>query len=82
MLRKILKWFGIVLLVLAVAFVFLIGPRNILGILRYDQRDEGTLQVGQAAPDLKLHPLDGSAARPLLAQAGGKPLVVVFGSFT
>ena len=82
MLKKVLKWLGIALLLLVSAFVFMIGPRNIIGILRYDQREEGTLQVGQPAPDLKLHPLDGSAARSLLAEAGGKPLVVVFGSFT
>ena len=59
-----------------------IGPRNVWGMLRYDQREEGTLAVGDTAPDVALVALDGTARVQLLERLGGKPLVLVFGSFT
>jgi hypothetical protein len=58
-----------------------IGPRNVVGILRYDQRREGDLCVGDPAPDVALTGLDGSDVR-LSALIGPRPLVLVFGSFT
>ncbi len=62
--------------------VFRIGPRNVVGMLRYDQREEGTLKVGNAAPDVSLVALDGRTRVPLAASVGDKPLVLVFGSYT
>ena len=81
MLRRILL--GLLLLVLAAGgfLVWRIGPRNILGLLRYDQRREGKLRVGDAAPDVVLAKLDGGEAH-LSDHLGGRPLVLVFGSFT
>jgi hypothetical protein len=72
------------LLVGAAAYVAArIGPRNLIGMLRYDQRKEGTLQVGDRAPDVGLLALDGKTPVPLKDSiGGGKPLVLVFGSFT
>ena len=72
------------LLVLAVAgFTFMVGgPRNLIGMLRYDQREEGTLKVGDRAPDVTLVALDGSTPVRLSSQLGGKPTVLIFGSFT
>jgi len=64
------------------AALILIGPRNVIGMLRYDQREEGTLQVGHAAPDVSLVALDGRTRVPLAASMGDKPLVLVFGSYT
>jgi hypothetical protein len=64
------------------AAVFRIGPRNVIGMLRYDQREEGTLQVGHAAPDVSLVALDGRTRVPLAASMGDKPLILVFGSYT
>ncbi|HUP62000.1 MAG TPA: hypothetical protein VNA69_16455 [Thermoanaerobaculia bacterium] len=58
------------------------GPRNFIGMLRYDQRKEGHLKVGDRAPDAQLVALDGRQRVPLLGDRGGKPLVLVFGSFT
>jgi hypothetical protein len=80
-LRRVLL--GLLALVLAAAGVFAwqIGPRNILGMLRYDQRREGKLAVGDAAPDVVLTKLDGGEAH-LSDYVGGVPLVLVFGSFT
>ena len=62
--------------------LFLIGPRNLLGMLRYDQRREGDLAVGHAAPDVALVGLDGRARTLLSKQPAGRPLVLVFGSYT
>lgn len=59
-----------------------IGPRNIVGMLRYDQRKEGALRVGDRAPDVSLVSLDGQTAARLWQSVGGKPLVLVFGSYT
>jgi hypothetical protein len=74
---------GLLLLVLVAGGVFAwqIGPRNILGMLRYDQRREGKLQVGDVAPDVVLEKLGGGEDH-LSAYVGEKPLVLVFGSFT
>ncbi len=59
------------------------GPRNLIGMLRYDQREEGTLKVGDRAPDVTL--LDArrkDARQSLRAARRRKPTVLVFGSFT
>jgi hypothetical protein len=73
----------LVLLVCAAAYaVISFGPRNIIGMLRYDQRQEGSLKVGDVAPNVDLLALDGKTLVPLEDSIGGKPLVLVFGSFT
>ena len=84
-----MKVFRKVLLVVAVlvgivgAFVaWRIGPRNIIGMIRYDQRKEGALKPGDAAPDVALVSLDGKTPVRVSEQVGGKPLILVFGSYT
>jgi hypothetical protein len=74
----------VILAVAAVAgFTYMIGgPRNLIGMLRYDQREEGNLRVGDRAPDVVLTALDGTTRSPLLADRGDQALVLVFGSFT
>lgn len=69
-----------------------IGPRNVVGMLRYDTRREGALQIGELAPDVELRVLpsgdgDGAPVREagvarLRDQLKGRPLVLIFGSFT
>ncbi len=59
-----------------------IGPRNLIGMLRYDQRQEGSLKVGDRAPDVSLVSLDGKTAVHVSDRIGVKPLVLVFGSYT
>ena len=81
-LRKLLLVVGVVILVGGGAAVAWIGPRNIIGILRYDTRREGTLRVGDAAPDVTLVDLDGKTPVALRERMGGRPLVMIFGSFT
>jgi hypothetical protein len=75
---------ALVLLVVAgVGFVLIrMGPRNVWGILRYDQRREGALKVGDRAPDVALIALDGASRVRLAERIGGRPLVLTFGSFT
>lgn len=63
-------------------FVFRMGPRNIVGMLRYDQRRAGSLKVGDAAPDVALIAMDGRSEVRLADSVGSKPLVLVFGSYT
>jgi len=58
------------------------GPRNLIGMLRYDQRQEGALRIGDRAPDVTLFALDGTTPVKLSSELGGKPTVLVFGSFT
>jgi hypothetical protein len=68
--------------VAAAIVVAKIGPSNIVGMIRYDQRTEGTLRVGDRAPDVSLLSPDGKTTTQLLELLGGRPVVLVFGSFT
>jgi hypothetical protein len=71
------------LVVAGVGFVLIrMGPRNVWGLLRYDQRREGALKVGDRAPDVALVALDGASRVRLAERIGGRPLVLTFGSFT
>ena len=82
MLKKILL-VVLVLVLGGVAFVVArIGPRNVIGMLRYDQRQEGKLHPGDRAPDVTLVALDGQTPLTLASLVGDKPVVLVFGSFT
>ncbi|HEX7830491.1 MAG TPA: hypothetical protein VF787_12595 [Thermoanaerobaculia bacterium] len=80
-------WKKIVLAVLALVLsaaafmVYKIGPRNVIGMLRYDQRRDGDLKVGDRAPEIALVALDGKARSSLLGDRT-KPTVLIFGSFT
>lgn len=49
-------------------------------ILRYQR--ETALRVGDPLPDLELHRLDDGAGVQLRALLDGRPVVLVFGSFT
>jgi len=82
MLKKILLGVSALVVLGAAVMVAKIGPRNVIGMIRYDQRRDGDLKVGDRAPDALLVALDGQRNVPLLRDRGGKPLVLVFGSFT
>jgi hypothetical protein len=81
-----LKWVLIALLLVMLAtgvvIVIKIGPANVIGMLRYDQREEGTLRVGDRAPDVELLAPDGATPVRLSERLQGRPHVIVFGSFT
>ncbi len=83
MLWKIAIGVVAVLLLAAVIGVLYVGPRNVIGILTFGQQArEGSLQVGDAAPEITVVSLDGVTEKPLTDWMGSRPLVLVFGSFT
>ncbi len=82
--KKILIGVGALALLALGGFTYMVGgPRNLIGMIRYDQREEGTLKVGDKAPDVALLELDGKTPVRLAERLGGaRPTVLVFGSFT
>jgi hypothetical protein len=82
-LKRVLIGLGAVIVLAVGGITYMIGgPRNLIGMLRYDQRQEGSLKVGDRAPDVTLFALDGKTPVQLSSELGGKPTVLVFGSFT
>jgi hypothetical protein len=82
MIKKALLLLAALVVLAAGVMVAKIGPRNVVGMLRYDQRRDGDLKVGDRAPETLLVSLDGKRQVPLLGRRNGRPLVLVFGSFT
>ncbi len=80
--KKLLLALAALLVVGAGVMVAKIGPRNVIGMILYDQRREGDLKVGDRAPDALLVSLDGKTRPPLLEADANKPTVLIFGSFT
>jgi hypothetical protein len=81
--KKIAIGGGCLALLALGGFTYMVGgPRNLIGMIRYDQREDGTLKVGDRAPDVALLELDGKTPVRLADRIGGKPTVLVFGSFT
>ncbi len=84
--KKAIRWTAIGLGLVVVAGVtwalVTIGPSNVWGMLRYDTRKEGKLQVGDSAPDVALLALDGKTRVHLRERVGERPLIVIFGSYT
>ena len=73
---------GLVLAAAGAAALAVVGPRNVIGMLRYDKREQGRLKVGDAAPDVALVALDGATPVRISEKIGSRPLVLVFGSYT
>jgi hypothetical protein len=80
--KKIIAGVAALLLAGAAGMAAWMGPRNVIGMLRYDQREDGRLKVGEMAPDVELRALSDSKRENLSASIGGKPSVLIFGSFT
>ena len=82
--KKIVVGLGGLALLALGGFTYMVGgPRNLIGMIRYDQREEGTLKIGDRAPDVTLLDLDGTTPVKLSERLGaGRPTVLVFGSFT
>ena len=57
------------------------GLRQYDKIVKYGIRSDGLLRVGDRAPDLELHQLDGTTVR-ISDYYEDKPLVLTFGSYT
>ena len=87
--HPILKWtlisVAILLLAAAVGLSIMAGsPKDAIGMVRYalPHMHRGNLQVGSDAPDATLVSLDGATRFRIRERTSGKPLVLVFGSFT
>lgn len=80
--KKILLAIAALVVAGAGVMVAKIGPRNVIGMIRYDQRREGDLKVGDRAPSAMLTGLDGKSQTPLLDPNLNKPTILIFGSFT
>jgi hypothetical protein len=88
-LNPVWKWtIGVALTLLLLAFVGLSlmagSPKDAYGMVRYafPHMHRGKLKVGDDAPDARLVALNGSDRFHIRERTGGKPLVLVFGSFT
>jgi hypothetical protein len=84
-----LKWTAITIGILAVAVFaglsFMAGsPKDAFGMVRYalPHMHFGRLKVGDDAPDARLVALDGTTRFHIRERTTGRPLVLVFGSFT
>ena len=87
--NRFMKWALGVLLVLLVSAVgalsYMAGsPKDALYMVRYafPHMHRGTLKVGDDAPDARLLALDGQTRFHIRERTAGRPLVLVFGSFT
>jgi hypothetical protein len=87
--HPILKWslitLGVLVLAASVGLSIMAGsPKDAFGMVRYafPHMHRGNLQVGSDAPDATLVSLDGSTRFHIRERTSGKPLVLVFGSFT
>ncbi len=87
--NPIFKW-GLISIAALVVLVF-IGlsimagsPKDAYGMVRYalPHMHRGNLKVGDDAPDARLLALDGSTQFHIRERTTGRPLVLVFGSFT
>ena len=87
--KDIFMWIGVGLgTLLVMAFVVLSvmagGPKDALYMVRYalPHMHRGNLKPGDSAPDAKLFALNGNDTFHIRERTGGRPLVLVFGSFT
>ncbi|MGB8476367.1 MAG: hypothetical protein WCE61_19980 [Candidatus Acidiferrum sp.] len=83
------KWtLGVVVVLVLVAFGILSkmtgSPKDAYFMLRYalPHMRRGNLKVGDAAPDARLLALDGATHFHIRERTGGRPLVIIFGSYT
>jgi hypothetical protein len=81
------RWLTLSLLVVAMAALAGWGyyeaiKRAWIRYNEYDIRTEGSLSVGDLAPDLELETVDGSGPRKISDLYRERPLVLIFGSYT
>ena len=75
---------GLLALAYAVLSIMAGGPRDAFEMLRFalPHMHLGKLKAGDKAADVPLIALDGTTRFHLLERSHGRPLVLVFGSFT
>ena len=82
-------WIGVTLgVVLVAGFVALSimagSPKDAIYMIRYalPHMHRGNLRPGDSAPDAKLFALNGSETFHIRERTAGRPLILIFGSFT
>ena len=87
--NPILKWglisfVGLLVLVFVGLSIMAGSPKDAYGMVRYalPHMHRGNLKVGDDAPDARLLALDGTTQFHIRERTAGRPLVLVFGSFT
>jgi hypothetical protein len=87
--NRLWKWlvgiFGILLVAVFAVLSYMAGsPRDAYGMVRYalPHMHRGALKVGSDAPDARIFALDGVSRFHIRERTQGRPLVLVFGSFT
>jgi hypothetical protein len=76
---------GVFLVVAFVGLSFMAGgPKDAVAMVRFalPYMHVGNLKVGDLAPDMRLVALNGVTRFRLHERASGRPLVLIFGSFT
>jgi hypothetical protein len=76
---------GVLLVIAFVGLSFMAGsPKDAIEMVRYalPYMHLGTLKAGDSAPDVRLVALDGETRFHLHERTKGRPLVLIFGSFT
>ncbi len=75
---------GLLVVLFAALTLLLGGPKSAYGLVRFalPQMSRGELRVGDPAPDVALTALDGQTTFQLRQKVSGKPLVLIFGSYT
>jgi hypothetical protein len=88
-LNPIIKWslisFVAVLVIVFIGLSLMAGsPKDAFFMVRYalPYMHRGNLHVGDDAPDARLVALDGTSQFHIRERTAGRPLVLVFGSFT
>ena len=87
--NRILVWIttsvaGLLVLAFIALSVMAGGPKDAIEMVRFalPHMHLGTLKVGDRAPDARLVALDGATRFHIHECSSGRPLVLVFGSFT
>jgi hypothetical protein len=76
---------GVCLVIAFVGLSFMAGgPKDAIEMVRFalPHMHLGTLKAGDTAPDVPLVALDGKTRFHLHERTSGRPLVLIFGSFT
>ncbi len=87
--NRVVKWLAIsvgaiLVIVFGLLCVMAGGPKDAIQMVRFafPYMHLGKLKVGEGAPDVQLVSLDGATRFNLREHLAGRPLVLVFGSFT
>jgi len=77
--------FGVLLILVFIGLSVMAGsPKDAYGMVRYalPHMHRGKLRPGDTAPDASVLTLDGKDRFQIRDRIGGRPLMIIFGSYT